>query len=314
MGIKIASNFSPRFTKPLDDRQQFSTLSAMKNFSASSVSDGLITYCLETNKYYVYNSSNDVDAETGKWREFYLPIIIRPYEIDSSYEKGELCYFQNSIYRAYEDIEYAPSVFDSTQWELVVTNATVYVCDTEFVWDNTNHCQVSLSSIKPQNPQIQIGYSLFDSSLVRGRVSNIENGIVTVVKIDTLQEILNVMDYPSLDITSDTLSFINELRQLEIVPDKIMYGTVKFSDLPHSLTSATVQISILKPELGDYLIIDMVLFDKDRIYLWDNEDNQWSLIGTNISAGNDISLTVLDDGTTQIDCFVDEIDGGLIEQ
>lgn len=314
MGIKIASNFSPRFTKPLDDRQQFATLNAMKNFSSQSLSDGLISFCLENNRHYVYNSSNEVDSITGKWREFYLPINIRPYEPDAFYEKGEICYFQHGLYAAYEDIEHAPAVFDSTQWEIIVTNATVYTTSESFNWNSENKAQISLSSITPENPQIQIGYSLFDNNLIHGRVESIENGVVTVQKIDINEDVLNIIDYPSLDCTGTTSAFMTELDTLELVADKIMLGEVHFSDLPDGLTDGTVQISITKPRLGEYLIYQMILFANTKIYLWNTTNNTWELIGTDIVAGNDVSLTKLPDGSTQIDCFVDEIDGGLIEQ
>ena len=282
MGIKIASNFSPRFTKPLDDRQQFATLNAMKNFSSQSLSDGLISFCLENNRHYVYNSSNEVD--------------------------------QHGLYAAYEDIEHAPAVFDSTQWEIIVTNATLYTTSESFNWNSENKAQISLSSITPENPQIQIGYSLFDNNLIRGRVESIENGIVTVQKIDINEDVLNIIDYPSLDCTGTTSAFMTELDTLELVADKIMLGEVHFSDLPDGLTEGTVQISITKPRLGEYLIYQMILFANTKIYLWNTANNTWELIGTDIVAGNDVSLTKLPDGSTQIDCFVDEIDGGLIEQ
>lgn len=67
MSIKIASNFAPRFNKTLDDRQQFVTLNAMKNFDTRALTSGILTFNLETNLFYVWNSHNPDDPVLGKW-------------------------------------------------------------------------------------------------------------------------------------------------------------------------------------------------------------------------------------------------------
>ena len=54
----------------LDARQQFNTIIEMKDFAESSIPDGFITYNKETQKHYVFSSSNTVDATLGKWREY----------------------------------------------------------------------------------------------------------------------------------------------------------------------------------------------------------------------------------------------------
>ena len=54
----------------LDARQQFNTLIEMKDFAETSIPDGFITYNKETQKHYVFSSSNTVDATLGKWREY----------------------------------------------------------------------------------------------------------------------------------------------------------------------------------------------------------------------------------------------------
>ena len=54
----------------LDARQQFNTIIEMKDFAETSIPDGFITYNKETQKHYVFNSSNTVDATLGKWREY----------------------------------------------------------------------------------------------------------------------------------------------------------------------------------------------------------------------------------------------------
>lgn len=54
----------------LDARQQFNTIIEMKDFAETSIPDGFITYNKETQKHYVFSSSNTVDTTLGKWREY----------------------------------------------------------------------------------------------------------------------------------------------------------------------------------------------------------------------------------------------------
>lgn len=70
MGISIADNFNIQMKKPLDNRTQYATLALMKAVSDSSMSEGCLAYCEETDKYYKFLSTNDSDEETGKWREY----------------------------------------------------------------------------------------------------------------------------------------------------------------------------------------------------------------------------------------------------
>lgn len=69
MGISVADNFSYLGGKPLDGRIQYATLTAMKSMADATLYEGCEAYCVETDKYYQWKSSNTVDASTGKWRE-----------------------------------------------------------------------------------------------------------------------------------------------------------------------------------------------------------------------------------------------------
>ncbi len=69
MGISVADNFSYLGGKPLDGRIQYATLAAMKAMADATLYEGCEAYCIETDKYYKWKSSNTVDADTGKWRE-----------------------------------------------------------------------------------------------------------------------------------------------------------------------------------------------------------------------------------------------------
>lgn len=69
MGISVADNFSYLGGKPLDGRIQYATLAAMKAMADATLYEGCEAYCVATDKYYQWKSSNTVDASTGKWRE-----------------------------------------------------------------------------------------------------------------------------------------------------------------------------------------------------------------------------------------------------
>ena len=70
MAISINSNFQLLSKLHLDSRKSFDTLADMASFLEGAIPEGFITYCVETDKYYKFNALNDVDATTGKWREF----------------------------------------------------------------------------------------------------------------------------------------------------------------------------------------------------------------------------------------------------
>ena len=68
--IKVGDNFSYKGKKPLDSRNSFDTVSEMAQFAETSLDEGHISYVKETDKYYKFNSTNNVDSTLGKWREY----------------------------------------------------------------------------------------------------------------------------------------------------------------------------------------------------------------------------------------------------
>lgn len=70
MALTIGDNFKYQANKPNFERDSFATLKAMKAYPETSIDDGHLSYCAETNKHYKFLSSNTVDETTGKWREF----------------------------------------------------------------------------------------------------------------------------------------------------------------------------------------------------------------------------------------------------
>ena len=68
--IKVGDNFSYKGKKPLDSRDCFDTVSEMAQFAETSLDEGHLSYVKETDKYYKFNSTNNVDSTLGKWREY----------------------------------------------------------------------------------------------------------------------------------------------------------------------------------------------------------------------------------------------------
>lgn len=69
MALLIGDNFNYQGQKPNFERDSFDTLESMISYPETSIDDGHISYCKETKKHYMFNSSNE-STDTGKWREF----------------------------------------------------------------------------------------------------------------------------------------------------------------------------------------------------------------------------------------------------
>lgn len=67
--IQVGDNFDHKSKKPLDARTSYATLALMKAVTDANIYEGCEAYCVETDKYYMFKSTNTVDADTGKWRE-----------------------------------------------------------------------------------------------------------------------------------------------------------------------------------------------------------------------------------------------------
>lgn len=70
MSLTLGDNFSYGGSKPLDARLSFATLADMKAVVDATMYNGCIAYCVATDKTYQWKSTNTVDADTGRWREF----------------------------------------------------------------------------------------------------------------------------------------------------------------------------------------------------------------------------------------------------
>ena len=69
MAISVADNFSYQGSKPLDSRIKYDSVANMKAAVVDTLYDGCLAYVTTTQKYYTYDSTNETDPTTGKWRE-----------------------------------------------------------------------------------------------------------------------------------------------------------------------------------------------------------------------------------------------------
>lgn len=104
MSLNIADNFSYRGQKPLDQRLVFDTLLDMAGVANSEVYTGLLSFNLENNTFYIYDDSNNLDAVTGKWREFSVSsgsgsAEISEYKENTEYKLNELVYLGEKVCR-----------------------------------------------------------------------------------------------------------------------------------------------------------------------------------------------------------------------
>ena len=74
----VAITFGYEGNLPNFERDQFATLADMKAV-VDTIDEGHMSFCKETKKHYVFQSSNSLDATTGKWRE-----IADPAEVAAS--------------------------------------------------------------------------------------------------------------------------------------------------------------------------------------------------------------------------------------
>lgn len=74
MALLIGDNFNYQGQKPNFERDSFDTLESMVSYPETSIDDGHISYCKETKKHYIFNSSNE-STDTGKWREFSAGVL-----------------------------------------------------------------------------------------------------------------------------------------------------------------------------------------------------------------------------------------------
>lgn len=97
MSVSILDNISYQGKKSNFDRDQFNTLSDMKDFPENSLDEGHVAYCVQTQKHYKYKSTNTVDDQLGRWRLIPDIIILTNTEYEQLVNKDP-----DTIYMTYD--------------------------------------------------------------------------------------------------------------------------------------------------------------------------------------------------------------------
>lgn len=174
--IQVADNFNYRGKKPNFDRDSFDTLQSMKNYSDNNMDEGHISYCIETDKHYKYNSNNDIDSTTGKFREFIEGVLPDEEDITSN----------NDDKLKFADRKYNPEKFSGKGYKILRKN----------IQDGKNI--LSQSMINQQNTVYEIRYdydldnqeiTIPEGSTLKFEGGSLSNGTIncndTIIKGDS---------------------------------------------------------------------------------------------------------------------------------
>lgn len=182
--IQVADNFNYRGKKPNFDRDSFDTLKSMKDYSDNNIDEGHISYCIETDKHYKFNSNNDIDSTTGKFREFIEGVLPDEEDITSN----------NNDKLKFADRKYNPEKFSGKGYEILRKN----------IQDGKN--VLSQSMINQQNTVYEIRYdydlndqeiTIPEGSTLKFEGGSLSNGTIncndTIIKGDAYQIFSNVI-------------------------------------------------------------------------------------------------------------------------
>lgn len=102
--IQIADNFLYQGRKSLDSRIVKDTITDMVNMAESIIYDGIMVYNKETEKFYVFKSTNEIDSTLAKWREFEsgstTPSLVAEYSQGIVIKKNTLVIQDGKLYIA----------------------------------------------------------------------------------------------------------------------------------------------------------------------------------------------------------------------
>lgn len=231
MSLVIWDNFSYQGRNPLDSRMLFDTIAAMKNYNENYLPDITLAFNKEDGKMYVFKRTNEVDEDTGKWREFegggtddYDELLNKPLEKEA-------------------DIMYA---FTIDQWasmwmtvyvEEIVTGATLYrIINNKFEPTGETTLVVDWSSYETDT----------GLHMTRQTASDVDSGTYHAKVNDPYKELFKVENLTNVKINNlkdwDVFTFKDEGQSLycyrSIAPEKFWseteepeeWGAVYFED------------------------------------------------------------------------------------
>lgn len=220
--IQVADNFNYRGKKPNFDRDSFDTLKSMKDYSDNNIDEGHISYCIETGKHYKYNSNNDIDSTTGKFREFIEGVLPDEEDITSN----------NDDKLKFADRKYNPKKFSGKGYKILRKN----------IQDGKNI--LSQSMINQQNTVYEIRYdydlnnqeiTIPEGSTLKFNGGSLSNGtlIYSVTDLDFLQGEIKIKDLKiNCNNTSSSWYITNPIINLSI----LSFGTIDHREQKLNLT------------------------------------------------------------------------------
>lgn len=267
MALKIGDNFSYNGKKPLDARNQFSTIAEMTAFAETSLDEGHISYVKETNKYYTFNCANDVDIALGKWRELNAGSSASDEKVKLNADSGTAKYLNELVDNATIEVDTDNGVIKVINLDgLETTVATL-----NFVKSLDKDIMLYLNSIS--NPMTFKGVVANDETLtaiedvksgdtyiVQSSASNADKTMTFIYNgtefIPMAETTITVRDFTvePIDLTTETTGTLPKAKidaaiaRLADVLDKVTYkgsadGVVKQADKLTGLTSAIANLN-----------------------------------------------------------------------
>lgn len=236
MGILIADNFNYQGRKPLDNRVMQNTIADMVALAEPTLHDGLIVYVKDEKKFYVYDSSNTVDATLNKWREFTSGgsgnASIEEYIQNKNYKKDTLVYYNNLLARVildYTSDDTQTTVEESFKLDELNKNLILVNSDIDIKIRSKKYLDTTISK------QTVINFTdLFTTLTINDLKENqiIYDDAGTVAIIDSINTTTNEIEITTIT-AIDATDFILEYYRYKKVLDKEINKTqlILFSDL-----------------------------------------------------------------------------------
>lgn len=120
----VAITFGYEGDLPNFERDQFATLSDMKAV-VDTIDEGHMSFCKETKKHYVFQSSNSVDATTGKWREIADPAVVEASKQSVETQKLKLQTIEGTVTQQGQTITQAKGKADENAGKIATLESTI---------------------------------------------------------------------------------------------------------------------------------------------------------------------------------------------
>lgn len=283
MGLIIGDNFNYQGRKPLDNRVVVDTIANLTGIVESTIYDGVLVYVKSEQKYYTYNSNNNIDITLGKWRELTTSIAkkvskVLQYTQNTDFDKDVLVYVGNKIARV--DIDFksdstALTVEDS--YDLDVTNGKLipvsaedldsvlpYTQDTDFIANTLIFCDEKIARVKTNyHSDNTPGFTLQQSF-----EEDIKSNKISLINTDHI-DILNPYAQSNMYF-KNTLVFKDNLIA-RVLQDFIADATATTVDdsFDIDITNGNILILNKEAEPGILTYKQNTLFHKDKLVFAD---------------------------------------------